>query len=71
MATQFGRKLGAVHAIAQIPFAAIRNQFGFSGVEFASASEVVLTGARKSLEIFLAPATIRISDNVNVIFELR
>jgi uncharacterized protein YggE len=74
MATQFGRKLGPVHAIAQTPFSALPDEFGFSyrgSGPAAPAVEIEVTGEKKSMERLLAPATITISENVNVVYELQ
>jgi len=76
VAAQFGRKLGAARAIAQIPFTALGDELGFSygGPHVPPQlmmEEVVVTGARKSLDQFLAPQTITISESVNVVYELQ
>jgi uncharacterized protein YggE len=74
MATQFGRKLGPVHAIAQTAFSALPDEFGFSYRASASpalAMEVAVTGEKYSMERLLAPATITISEDVNVVYELQ
>ena len=69
MAAQFGRKLGPVRAISQIPLSAIGDQFGFSSSERESYDRMFKRSAPS--EEFLAPATITISERVNVVFELQ
>jgi len=71
MAGQFGRKLGAVRAIAQIPFAALADEFGLSngGPLFAGAPPQMMF--KRAMERFLTPSTIAISATVNVVYELR
>jgi uncharacterized protein YggE len=74
MAAQFGRKLGPVRAVAQIPFSSISNEFGlnYEGSSVpAPAVAMELAERNKSLDRFLAPVTITISESVNVIYELQ
>jgi uncharacterized protein len=73
MAAPFGRKLGAVRAISQPPFAGLSEEFGFgshaamAGVS-ASAAIFKRSGSEERL---LAPAAITIARSVNVIYELQ
>jgi uncharacterized protein YggE len=69
MAAQFGRKLGPVRAISQIPLSTIGDQFGFSSSERENYDRMFKRSAPGNE--FLAPATITISEKVNVVFELQ
>jgi len=71
MAVSFGRSLGHVRGIAQVPFTSIDEGLGFpSGRAFAPPF-IPPVDPSPSLDRLLVPATIRISVNVNAIFELR
>jgi uncharacterized protein YggE len=73
MAAQFSRKLGPVRAVAQIPFSSIPDEFGlnYEGSSVRSPMVIVTAERNKSLDRFLAPVTITISESVNVIYELQ
>jgi uncharacterized protein YggE len=71
MAGQFGRKLGPVHAVSQIPFAALGAEFGF-GYRGSEGGALRYAGAPgRSAESMLAPATITIAEHVSVVYELQ
>lgn len=73
MAAGLHRKLGAARAIAQVPLAEIPARFGFG----ASASGPVPRGpmvamaSARAADTSLVPATITVSESVNVLFELQ
>jgi uncharacterized protein YggE len=74
IAAQFGRKLGPVRAVAQVPFSSIPNEFGldYGGSSVPPPKVAIdLAETNKSPDRFLAPATITISESVNVIYELQ
>ncbi len=73
MAASFERKLGAVRAIAQIPFGDVSNWLGVGGDQ-RYLSDIVVTGSRRRVtepDSLLVPATISISAKVNVVFEMQ
>lgn len=70
MAAQFGRKLGPVRAISQVTFPAIPGYFGFSSGGAGIYDRMFKTSV-PSQEQFLLPATITISETVNVVYELQ
>jgi len=74
LAAQFGRRIGSVHAIAEIAFESLPAEFGLSYSGSAMngmPSEMAVTAYKKSAESLLAPAKIRISKSVNVVYELQ
>ena len=71
MATQFGRKLGPARAISQIAFPAIPGELGFSSGGAEIFDRMFKRSVPEGQEQFLAPATITISETVNVIYELQ
>jgi uncharacterized protein len=74
MAAGLGRKLGSARAIAQIPMAEIPGRFGLGaggGVRSRMALQEVVVTAQRSADSSLVPASIEISEGVNVLFELQ
>jgi len=70
MAASFGRKLGAVRAISQIPFYGIPYWLGFDGGDRPYALEDLANGPGAP-DTLLVPATITMAVDVNVVFELQ
>ena len=70
MAAQFGRKLGPVHAISQVPLSEIAAEFGFSNSGRAIYDQM-FKRSNAAEEQFLTPATITIAESVNVVYELQ
>jgi uncharacterized protein YggE len=71
MAAGFARSLGPVRAIAQIPFSALPHWLGFSGDEPYGMHAMVFDRRAPEVDRLLVPATISISESVNVLYELR
>jgi len=71
MAAQFGRKLGAVHAVSQIPFATLADEFGLGNGGPAYAGAPPQAMFKRAMERFLTPSTITLSATVNVVYELQ
>lgn len=73
MTAPFGRKLGAVRAISEPPFAGLSEEFGF-GYRAPTGGMTAATVFRRSAgsdERLLAPTTITIVRSVNVVYELQ
>jgi len=71
MATSFGRKLGQVRGIAQVPFTSLAHWLGFPDAAFYPPLAMTMPDFASSLDRLLVPATITISVEVNAIFEIQ
>lgn len=71
MATSFGRTLGPVRAIAQVPFASMGEWLGFPGDAGYRPPFIPPVDSDTSMDRLLVPATVRISVDVNTVFELQ
>jgi uncharacterized protein YggE len=73
LAAGLHRKLGMAHAIARIPLAEIPARFGLGGRSAGPRGELqeVMVTSQRSAEASLVPATLTISESVNVLFELQ
>jgi hypothetical protein len=71
MAASFGRTLGPVRAIAQLPFDSMGEWLGFAGGAGSPPPFIPPVDSDTSVDRLLVPATIRISVEVNTVFELQ
>jgi uncharacterized protein YggE len=71
MATSFGRKLGQVRGIAQVPFTSLAHWLGFPDAAYYPAPAISLPDFASSLDRLLVPATISITVEVNAVFEIQ
>ena len=71
MAAQVGAEVGRVRAVSQVPIADIPHVFGVSLLPSFDVSHSVATDQDRSLDRLLAPATISLSESLNVIYELQ
>ena len=70
MAAQFGARVGRVRAISQIPVAEVPYVFGVSTLPLRIGEPDYAIEAPDSLDRLLVPASVEITERLNVVFEL-